>query len=206
MAGVMSAVMHAPLTGIFLIAEITGGYDLFMPLMITSVVAYITILPFERHGLYARRLAQTGELLTHQKDKTVLTFMAMKNVIETDLLTVTPDMTLGEFTHVLTRSKRNIFPVVDASKKYLGTVHIDEIRNIIFRQDLYDRLTVRLFMTVPPATLRIDDTMQHAMDAFDRTQAWNLPVLDADGRYLGYASKSSVFNNYRRILLKYSDD
>ena len=206
MAGVMSAVMHAPLTGIFLIAEITGGYDLFMPLMITSVVAYITILPFERHGLYARRLAQTGELLTHQKDKTVLTFMAMKNVIETDLLTVTPDMTLGEFTHVLTRSKRNIFPVVDASKKYLGTVHIDEIRNIIFRQDLYDRLTVRLFMTVPPATLRIDDTMQHAMDAFDRTQAWNLPVLDADERYLGYASKSSVFNNYRRILLKYSDD
>lgn len=206
MAGVMSAVMHAPLTGIFLIAEITGGYDLFMPLMITSVISYITILPFERHGLYARRLARTGELLTHQKDNTVLTFMAIKNVIETDLLTIDPDMTLGQFTHVLTRSRRNIFPVVDNSKKYLGTVHVDEIRNIIFRQDLYERLTVRRFMSTPPDILRIDDTMRHTMDTFDRTGAWNLPVLDADGRYLGYASKSSVFNNYRKILKKFSDD
>ncbi len=206
MAGVMSAVMHAPLTGIFLIAEITGGYDLFMPLMITSVISYITILPFERHGLYARRLAHTGELLTHQKDNTVLTFLAIKNVIETDLLTIDPDMTLGQFTHVLTRSRRNIFPVVDDSKKYVGTVHVDAIRNIIFRQDLYERLTVRRFMSTPPDILRIDDTMQHTMEIFDRTGAWNLPVLDADGRYLGYASKSSVFNNYRKILQKYSDD
>lgn len=206
MAGVMSAVMHAPLTGIFLIAEITGGYDLFMSLMITSVVAYITVVPFEKHGLYARRLAMKGELLTHKKDKTVLTIMAMKNVIETDLLTVSPDATLGDFTHTLVRSKRNIFPVVDRSKKYVGTVHVDEIRNIIFRQDLYDRFKVSRFMTQPPATLRIDDTMEHAMELFDKTGAWNLPVLDADGRYLGYASKSSVFNSYRRILQKYSDD
>ena len=206
MAGVMAAVMHAPLTGIFLIAEITGGYHLFMTLMITSVVAYATISIFEKYGLYARRLAQKGELLTHHKDKAVLTIMSMKNVLETDLLCLSPDMTLGEFTQVLTKSKRNIFPVIDEHFKYVGSVQIDEIRNIIFRRDLYSRFQVRRFMTVPPAVLRIDMPMDQAMDIFDHTKAWNLPVIDADGRYLGYASRSVIFNNYRNVLKKYSDD
>lgn len=206
MAGVMAAVMHAPLTGIFLIAEITGGYHLFMTLMITSVVAYATISIFEKYGLYARRLAQKGELITHHKDKAVLTIMSMKNVLETDLLCLSPDMTLGEFTQVLTKSKRNIFPVIDEHFKYVGSVQIDEIRNIIFRRDLYSRFRVRRFMTVPPAVLRIDMPMDQAMELFDRTKAWNLPVIDADGRYLGYASRSVIFNNYRTVLKKYSDD
>ena len=206
MAGVMSAVMHAPLTGIFLIAEITGGYNLFMALMITSVMAYITIIIFEPHGLYARRLAEKGKLLTHHKDKAVLTILSMKKVIETDLLTVTPEMTLGEFTQVLVKSKRNVFPVVDRHRKFVGTVQIDEIRNIIFRRELYDRFRVQRFMTAPPGILRIDDTMEKAMDIFDHTGAWNLPVVDGEGRYLGYVSKSRIFNNYRDVLVKYSDD
>ena len=206
MAGVMSAVMHAPLTGIFLIAEITGGYGLFMSLMITSVTAYITIMFFEPHGLYARRLARRGELLTHHKDKAVLTILSMKKVIETDLLTVTPEMTLGEFTQVLVKSKRNVFPVVDRHRKYVGSVQIDEIRNIIFRRELYDRFKVERFMTAPPGILHIDDSMEKAMDIFDKTGAWNLPVVDAEGRYLGYISKSRIFNNYRNVLVKYSDD
>lgn len=206
MAGVMSAVMHAPLTGIFLIAEITGGYSLFMSLMITAVVSYLTIFIFEPHGLYARRLAQMGQLITHHKDKAVLTIMSMRKVIETDLLTVTPDMTLGQFTQTLVKSKRNIFPVVDHRHKYVGTVQIDEIRNIIFRRELYDRFKVRRFMTVPESILHIDDSMETAMDVFDKTGAWNLPVVDGEGRYLGYVSKSRIFNNYRDVLQKYSDD
>lgn len=206
MAGVLSAVMHAPLTGIFLIAEITGGYDLFMTLMITSVVAYLTIRIFEPHSLYSMRLAKKGELITHHKDKAVLTLLRMNIVIETDFKKVKPDMTLGDLVEVIATSSRNIFPVVDRHGKYLGEVQLDEVRNIMFRQELYKRFSVRRFMISPPATLRIDETMESTMKTFDKTRAWNLPVLDGEGRYLGYVSKSKIFNSYRQVLVKYSDD
>jgi CIC family chloride channel protein len=206
MAGVMSAVMHAPLTGIFLIAELTGGYSLFMTLMITSTVAYLTIIIFEPHSLYAMRLAKKGELLTHHKDKVVLTLLKMDNLIETDLKQVHPDMNLGDLVKVISSSKRNIFPVVSRKGIYLGEVQLDEVRNIMFRQELYSRFTVRRLMISPPAIITIEESMDKVMNTFDKCKAWNLPVVDQEGKYLGYVSKSQIFNSYRQVLVHFSDD
>ena len=206
MAGVMSGVMHAPLTGVFLIAELTGGYDLFLPLMIVSVSAYLTIIVFEPHSIYSMRLAKKGELLTHHKDKAVLTLMKMENVVETDFIAVRPEMDLAEMVKVIARSRRNIFPVTDEEGKLLGIVLLDDIRNIMFRQELYHRFTVNRFMTSPPARLYNTDSMEQVMQTFDDTKAWNLPVVDQEGHYLGFVSKSKIFNSYREVLLHYSDE
>ena len=146
MAGMMSGVMHAPLTGIFLIAELTGGYDLFLPLMMVSVSAYLTIMIFEPHSIYSMRLAQKGELLTHNKDKSVLTLMDIESVVETDFQKVHPEQDLGEMVKVISMAKRNMFPVVDARGVLLGIVILDDIRHIMFRQELYHRFTVGRFM------------------------------------------------------------
>ena len=206
MAGVMSGVMHAPLTGVFLIAELTGGYDLFLPLMIVSVSAYLTIIVFEPHSIYSMRLAKKGELLTHHKDKAVLTLMKVENVVETDFVAVRPEMDLAEMVKVIARSRRNIFPVTDEEGKLLGIVLLDDIRNIMFRQELYHRFTVNRFMTSPPARLYNTDSMEQVMQTFDDTKAWNLPVVDQEGHYLGFVSKSKIFNSYREVLVHYSDE
>lgn len=206
MAGLMSGVMHAPLTGIFLIAELTGGYDLFMMLMITSVVSYLTIMLFEPHSLYAMRLAQKGELLTHHKDKAVLTLLKMENVIENDLEVVHPYMTLGELVKTISKSNRNIFPVVDSNNKMVGIVTLDEVRNIMFRPELYQRFTVRKLMVSPPAYIYINMPMEKVMDVFEKTNAWNLPVVDEERNYIGYVSKSKIFNSYRHVLVHFSDE
>jgi len=206
MAGVMAGVMHAPLTAIFLIAELTGGYSLFMNLMITATVSYLTIIMFEPHSLYAMRLAKRGELLTHHKDKAVLTLLKMESVIETDLKIVHPEMTLGELVKVVSQSSRNIFPVVDDNGKLLGIVLLDEIRNIMFRQELYDRFRVRKLMISPPAKVKIDLPMEKVMDLFESTNAWNLPVIDENEKYIGFVSKSKIFNSYRNVLVHFSDE
>ena len=206
MAGVMSGVMHAPLTGVFLIAELTGGYDLFLPLMIVSVSAYLTIIVFEPHSIYSMRLAKKGELLTHHKDKAVLTLMKMENVVETDFSVVHPDMDLGELVKVISTSHRNIFPVTDKDGMLLGVVLLDDIRNIMFRQELYHRFTVGRLMTSTPARLNHEDSMEQVMQTFDETGAWNLPVVDADGKYLGFVSKSKIFNAYRHVLVTFSEE
>lgn len=201
MAGVMAGVMHAPLTGVFLIAELTGGYDLFLPLMIVSVSSYITILMFEPHSIYSMRLAQKGELLTHHKDKAVLTLLRLDSVIEKDFLTVKPDMTLGDLVKVIARSNRNTFPVVDDRGVLLGLVLLDNIRNIMFRPELYSRFRVIKFMVSAPAKICIDMPMEKMMQVFDDTKAWNLPVVDEDGHYIGFVSKSMIFNAYREVLV-----
>ena len=206
MAGVMAGVMHAPLTGIFLIAELTGGYQLFMPLIIVSVVSTLTISIFEPHSIYAMRLAQRGELLTHHKDKAVLTLLKVGNVIENDFLTVTPKMSLKEMCDVISRSHRNLFPVLDKDNKLIGVVILDEIRNIMFRPDLYRKMYVNKFMSIPPAKIRDDSSMESVMKTFDQTHAWNLPVVDAEGHYVGFVSKSKIFNSYRRVLRHYCED
>ncbi|KAA6304308.1 Voltage-gated ClC-type chloride channel ClcB, partial [termite gut metagenome] len=146
MAGVMSGIMHAPLTGVFLIAELTGGYDLFLPLMIVSVSSYLTIIIFEPHSIYSMRLAKKGQLLTHHKDKAILTLMNVNNVMETDFITVQQDMDLGQLVKIISESRRNIFPVVDRSGALLGIVSLDDIRNIMFRPELYHRFKVSRFM------------------------------------------------------------
>ena len=206
MAGIMSGVMHAPLTGIFLIAELTGGYDLFLPLMMVSVSSYLTIMIFEPHSIYSMRLAQKGELVTHHKDKSVLTLMNLESVVETDFEQVHPENDLGEMVKVVSKAKRNMFPVVDARGFLLGIVVLDDIRNIMFRQELYHRFTVGRFMVVPPSRISMDDSMEEVMRKFDETKAWNLPVVDEDGKYKGFLSKSRVLNTYRQMLVDFSED
>ena len=206
MAGLMSGVMHAPLTGIFLIAELTGGYHLFLPLMIVALASYLTIMLFEPHSLYAMRLAQKGELLTHNKDHSVLTLLKMDHVLETDLKTLYPELTLGELCKVIAESKRNIFPVVSHDGKLLGILLLDEVRNIMFQPRLYNRFTVEQLMTSPPAVLSNQMSMQQVMQVFEDTGAWNLPVTDEEKHYLGFVSKSKIFNSYRRVLVHFSDE
>lgn len=206
MAGVMSGVMHAPLMAIFLTAELTGGYDLFLPLLIVSTVSYGTIKMFEPFSIYSMRLAQRGELLTHHKDKAVLTLLKTDSVIENDFLSVQPDMNLKQMVDVISKSHRNLFPVLDENRVLMGVVILDDIRNIMFRPDLYKKMYVNSFMTMPPAKININDSMEKVMKTFDDTAAWNLPVVDDAGRYLGFVSKSKIFNSYRRVLRHYCED
>lgn len=206
MAGVMSAVMHAPLMAIFLTAELTGGYDLFLPLLIVSAIAYGTIKMFEPYSIYTMRLAQRGELLTHHKDKAVLTLLKTNSVIENDFLPVKPEWNLKQMVDTISQSHRNLFPVLDDGNRLKGIVVLDEIRNIMFRPDLYKKMYVNHFMTLPPAKILTTDTMDKVMKTFDDTHAWNLPVVDADGRYVGFVSKSKIFNSYRRVLRHYCED
>ena len=172
----------------FMIAELTGGYDLFLPLMIVSISSYITILMFEPHSIYSMRLAQKGELLTHHKDRAVLTLLRADSVIEKDFQMVSPEMTLGDMVKVISRSGRNTFPVVDERGVLLGIVLLDNIRNIMFRPELYNRFHVSKFMV-------------QIMQTFDDTKAWNLPVVDENGHYIGFMSKSKIFNSYREVLV-----
>lgn len=204
MAGLMSGVMHAPLTGVFLIAELTGGYGLFLPLMIVSVCAYLTIIVFEPHSIYSMRLAKSGELITHHKDKAVLTLMNMDSVIETDFLTVRPDMDLAQMVKTISQSGRNLFPVVDIRNELIGVVVLDDIRNIIFRQELYHRYHVAEFMVVPKARIITTDSMEVVMEKFDSTNSWNLPVVDENNKYIGCVSKSKVLSTYRQMMVDLS--
>jgi len=206
MAGVMSAVMHAPLTGVFLIAELTGGYQLFLPLLIVSGGSFLTIYLFEKQSIYAIRLASKGQLLTHHKDKAVLTLMKVENVIETDFDVVHPNMYLGALVKVISTAKRNVFPVVDDNNVFIGVVLLDDIRNIMFRTELYYRFKVQKLMISSPAKIRIDDPMETVMRTFDDTNAWNLPVVDAENHYVGFVSKSKIFNSYRKVLVHFSDE
>lgn len=205
MAGVMSGVMHAPLMAIFLTAEMTGGYELFLPLLIVSTLSYMTIRIFEPYSIYSMRLAKKGELMTNEKDQAVLTLLKIDNLIETDCKVVHPEMSLKEMVDVISESHRNIFPVTDSDGSLVGIVLLDDIRNIMFRPDLYRKMTVSRFMSMPPARIEATESMEHVMDTFDRTNAWNLPVVQ-NGKYVGMVSKSKIFNSYRRVLRHYSDD
>lgn len=205
MAGVMSGVMNAPLTAMFLIAEITGGYGLLVPLMITSVVSHLTGRGMEPHSIYARRLAMKGDLITHNKDKAVLTLMKLNNVIETDLKTVSIDANLGDLVKIVSKSCRNIFPVIDNNGALLGIVLLDDFRKIMFNQDLYKTTYVRDFMTTPPTVVNTNDPMDVVMKKFEDTGVWNLPVIE-EGRYVGFVSKAKIFNTYRRVLQHFSDE
>lgn len=207
MAGMMAAIMHSPLTAVFLIAELTGGFDLFLPLMIVAISAYFTIMLFEKHSIYTIRLAKKGELLTHDKDKAVLTLLNCEAVIENDFITVNPQMTLGDMVKAIAKSRRNVFPVVDSNNILRGVVLLDNIRNIMFRPELYERFQVKKFMISPPGKINISMTMDKVMQLFEDTKAWNLPVVDDKGHYLGFISKSKIFNAYRDVLQQnFSED
>ncbi len=204
MAGLMSGVMHAPLMAIFLTAEMTGGYNLFLPLLIVSTLSYMTIRIFEPYSIYTMRLAKQGDLLTHEKDKSVLTLLKIDSVIERDFKTVRLDMNLKEVVDIIATSNRNLFPVIDAEGMLVGVVLLDDIRNIMFRPDLYKKMHVTRFMSMPPARIEINQPMEEVMRIFDKTNAWNLPVVE-NGKYIGFVSKSKIFNSYRRVLRHYCD-
>jgi chloride channel protein, CIC family len=205
MAGLMAGVMHAPLTAIFLIAEITGGYSLLIPLIITSTVAYITTRSFEKHSIYHVQLAESGDLITHDKNKAVLTRMNWKREIETDLIKIKPSGTLGELVKIIAQSKRNIFPVVDEYNILEGVVSLDDVREIMFQQELYETTLVRELMTIPPSYIDIKENIVTVMDTFRTTGAWNLPVLD-NGYYVGFISKSRIYTTYRELLVEFSEE
>lgn len=206
MCGLMSGVMHAPLTGIFLIAELTGGYALFMPLMIVSVGSYLTIKSFEPHSIYAMRLAQRGELLTHHADHSVLTLMSMDSVIQHYDRVLYPDMNLGDVASQVSDSKNHVFPVVNRQMQFIGAVYLDDIRHLIFRTELYRSFTVSQLMKQPEALLSTGDAMDVVVGVFDRTGAWTLPVVDADGVFVGFIRKSTILTVYRQVLADFSND
>ncbi len=206
MAALMSGVFHAPLTGVFLIAELTGGYALFLPLMMVSVSSYLTVKMFDKNNIYAIRLAQRGELITHHKDQAVLTILKVADVVEKNFMTINPEMDLGALTSVVAKTKRNIFPVVNAANHLVGILYLDDIRHIMFRQELYHRYSVATLMREVPQRLSIEEPMEGVMRKFEETGAWNLPVEDVNGEYLGFISKSAIFTVYRKTLLEFTSD
>jgi len=205
MAGVMAAVMHAPLTAIFLIAEITGGYGFFIPLIITSTISYLTINLYEPHGIYTKQLAARGELITHDKDKAVLSRLSIHKLIETNFLTIGPDASLGDLVKVIARSERNVFPVIDQENNFLGVVFINEIRDIMFNHELYNTTFVRNLMYMPEPLISINETMEEVAGKFSESAHYNLPVLN-DGKYVGFVSRANVFSAYRKLVKEYSQD
>ncbi|MBQ9656870.1 MAG: chloride channel protein [Prevotella sp.] len=206
MAGVMSGVMHAPLTGIFLIAEITSGYNLFMPLMIVSVASYLTIIIFEPHSIYGMRLARQGKLVTHHTDHAVLTLMSLDSVIDRDYQAVDPDMELGQMVHRISRSRNSVLPVTDAAGVLLGEINILKIRHVVFRTELYHHFTASQLMVEPAATLSDDTPMNQVMKTFERTQADWLPVLDSSRHLKGYISRRRMYDMYRKMVHDMSQD
>ena len=206
MAGVMSGVMHAPLTGIFLIAEITSGYNLFMPLMIVAVSSYLTINIFEKHSIYGMRLAKQGKLKTHHTDHAVLTLMSLDSVIDRDFQAVDPDMELGQMVHYISRSRHRVLPVTDAAGVLLGEINIVKIRHVVFRTELYHHFRASQLMSKPDATLSDSTPMTEVMRTFERTQADWFPVLDADNHLKGYISRKRMYNMYRKMVHDLSQD
>ncbi len=206
MAGLMSGVMHAPLTGIFLIAELTGGYGLFLPLMIVATCAYLTIIIFEPHSIYTMRLARKGQLVTHNKDQAILTLMSMDSVIERYEEHLHPSDDLSEIVRQISSSSRDIFPVVDDAGKLLAVLVLDRVRHVMFRTELYHKLFVRDLMSQCAGRLNVGDPMDVVVKTFDQTKAWTLPVVDEEGIFIGFIRRSHVFAMYRSMLQDMSEE
>lgn len=205
MGAMMAGVMHAPLLGIFLTAEITGGYQLFFPLIISAIASYVTIMAFEPYSIYTKALASKGELVTHHKDKAVLHFMEVNELIETDFAQVPESATLGDLTKIIAKSKRNLFPVVDEYGLMKGMLKMDDVREIIFNHELYDKVYVKDLMYMPEHYISPRDTMLKVAEKFESSGRFNLAVLD-NGKYIGFISRARVFSNYRNFVRTLSHD
>ena len=206
MAAVMSGVMHAPLMGVFLSAELTGRFDLFLPLMIAACLSYGTIRIFEQYSIYTRRLAQKGELITHHKDKAVLTLLNLQDLILTDYTVIHPGMTLGQVVKVISSQQHNHYPVCDEDGTFVGVVTLNDLRNIMFQPRLYERMKVVDIMIGPKGKITPEMNMAEVMNLFDSTDAWTLPAIDKQGRYLGMVSRQNIYATYRQLLLTFSED
>ena len=206
MAGLMAGVMQAPMTAIFLIAEISGGYELFIPLIITASIAFGTIRIFEKYSIYTKRIATSGDLLTHDSDQAVLTLLKVTDLVERGFSPVQIDATLGELVQVISCSSRNIFPVIDSNRHFQGYVSLEDVRKDMFRPELYTKMHVFNFMKSSPAYVYEDEKMDSVMNKFESTDAWNLPVVKKDRTYIGFVSKSKIFSAYRDELKELSQD
>ncbi len=206
MAGLMAGVMQAPMTAIFLIAEISGGYELFIPLIITASIAFGTIRIFEKYSIYTKRIAKSGDLLTHDSDQAVLTLLKVSDLVERGFSPVQIDATLGELVQVISCSSRNIFPVIDSNRHFQGYVSLEDVRKDMFRPELYTKMHVFNFMKSSPAYVYEDEKMDSVMNKFESTDAWNLPVVKKDRTYIGFVSKSKIFSAYRDELKELSQD
>lgn len=208
MAAVMTGVMHAPLMAIFLIAEITGGYALMVPLLVTSSITYLCVSPFEHHSIYARKLAERGDLLTHDKDSSAWQLMDMRKLIETNFVVVRQGDTLGQLVEAIKYSRRNVFPVLTSEDKFLGVIHLDDVRQIMFRPDLYDNVIVdNLMCNITEGDIvRTSEPPEEVVNKFRVGNRYNLIVIDDDGYYLGVLSRANTFSAYRRFVSELSDE
>ena len=206
MAGVMAGVMQAPLTGIFLIAELTAGYQLFIPLMIVCICAYLTINIFEQHSIYGMRLAREGKLLTHHTDQAILTLMSLDSIIDRQFTSVDPDMQLGKLINAISKSHTSFLPVLDNAGTLLGEIDITKIRHIMFRSELYNRFTVKDIMTPVPSTLVREDKMIDVMRKFEKANCNFLPVVDVNGHLEGYVSRTRMYSMYRHLVVDFSSE
>lgn len=204
MAGVMAGVMHAPLTGVFLIAELTGGYDLFLPLIMVSIVSVMAISIFEPHSIYAMRLARQGRLVTHHTDRSVLTLMSLDSVIDKNFTAVEPEMPLGELVNAISKSHTSFIPVVDTAGVLVGIIDINKIRHVMFRTELYHRFTVSQILIPPQATLGIHDSMEEVMEKFDKTNANYLPIVDVNDHLTGFVDRTRLYSMYRKTVADFS--
>ena len=206
MAGLIAANLHAPLTAIFLIGDLTGGYQMFIPLMIVSVIAYSTVKIFTPNSVYTIQLAKRGELRTHNHDANILSMMSINKVIERNFLTVNKNYTLGQLVEVIAKSNRNVFPVVDVNNNFEGVVVMDHVREIMFNRDLYETTKVSELMFIPNENVNINDTMSEVANLFHKSSNYNLPVVDNDGKYIGFVSRANVFSTYRKMLKYFAED
>lgn len=205
MAGVMAGIMHAPLTAIFLVAEITGGYGLFIPLMVTASIGYLTVRYFEKSSIYTKELIEKGELLTHNKDRNILTLLKIEKVIETDCISLSPAQSLREIVDLFRKYDRNLFPVLDNENKLIGLLLLNDIRDKMFEHGLLDTTFVKDYYINPPAIINYNWPFEKIMKVFEETQSWNLPVCK-DGKFAGLISKSNLYSEYRKLLVQLSDD
>ena len=203
MAGVMAGVMKAPLTSIFLIAELSNGYGLFIPLMIVAAISFAVDYALDRDSIYTKQLRMRGELLTHDKDQSAFVFMKLEDLMETDFIRIKENMTLGDIVHIISSARRNIFPVIDNFGHLLGVVQLDDLREDMFKQDRWGR-SITYYMIQPPYKILEHEQVQSVLPRFEENHTWMLPVVDRNNRYLGFISKSRILNAYREALVKIS--
>ncbi|WP_235208312.1 chloride channel protein [Saccharicrinis fermentans] len=199
MAGLIAGVLHAPLTGLFLIADLSGGYRMFLPLMITATISYVVAKSFEEHSVYTHQLAKRKELLTHDKDHNIMTLMEVNKLIETDFAIISPDANLGDLVHVISKAHRNLFPVVDNKGMLKGMVKMDDIREIIFKPEKYQEVKVKDLMYMPAYFISPDDSMEDLVEVFRKSARFNIAVIDK-GKYRGFISRANAFTAYRNYL------
>jgi chloride channel protein, CIC family len=205
MAGVLSGVMYCPLTAIFLIAEITNGYELFIPLMIVSSISFFIVKTYEPFSMETKKLAQEGQIFTHKKEKNILTSISLESILQDKYESINIDKKLKDLIEIIKRSDKNIFAVTDAKERFSGIIELNDIKQKLFQTEGFDKVSIKSIMKKPAATLRTDQDMHAVMKEFDITQSWYLPVLDQNRRFIGFISKTKLFNKYREILSSQGD-